>query len=44
MPGGENEVVPTDPARLVGIIFQRVTVEHRAHLGTSERQSEVPGF
>ena len=33
--GGENEVVATDPARLVGIVFERVTVEDRAHFGAA---------
>ena len=30
-----------DPARLLGIMFERVTVKHGAHLGASQRQPEV---
>src|SRR5207253_3939713 len=36
--GREHKIVPADPARLVGIVFESVTIKHRAHFGTAKRQ------
>ena len=37
-------MVAVDPARFVGIVFERVAVEDRAHLGAAEREAEVAGL
>ena len=42
--GGENKVIAPDPARLFRIVFERVTVEDRAHLRAAQRKTEVTGF
>ena len=39
--GGEDEIIATDPARFVGIMFQGVTVKNRAHFGAAERKPEM---
>ena len=44
MAGGENEVIAPDPARLFRVVFERVTVEHRAHFRAAQRKTEVTGF
>ena len=41
---GENEIIAADPARLVGVVFERVAVKDRSHLRASQRQTEVPRF
>src|SRR5437762_8257361 len=42
--GGEHEIVPADPAWLVGIMLESVPIKHRAHFGTAKRQSQMSGF
>src|SRR2546429_6587157 len=42
MPRRQNEIIPPDPARLVWIMFQRMTIEHGTHLRAAERKSEMP--
>ena len=42
--GRENEIVATDPARLFGIMFERVTVKDRAHFRATERQTKMTGL
>ena len=42
--GGENKVIAPDPTRLFRIVFERVTVEDRAHLRAAQRKTEVTGF
>ena len=42
--GGENEIIATDPAWLIGIVFQNRSVKYRAHLRAAERQSEMAGL
>ncbi len=37
VPGGKNEIVAIDPARLIWIMSEQITVEHRPDLGASER-------
>ena len=44
VPGRENEIIAADPARLVGIVFERVTVKDRAHFRATQRQPEMPGL
>src|SRR6266446_9910642 len=44
VPGRENKIIATDPTRLIGIMFKRVTVKDRAHLRATERKSEMPGL
>src|SRR5712691_4321790 len=39
--GGEDEIITTDPARFVGVMFQRVTVKYSAHFGAAERKPEM---
>ena len=41
VPGGKNEVVAIDPARLIWIMSEQITVEHRPDLRASERQTKV---
>ena len=40
----ENEVVPSNPARFLRVMFERVAVQHCPHLRTSQRKTEVPRF
>src|SRR6266404_2732222 len=42
--GRENEIIATDPTRLIGVMFKRVPIKHRAHLRATERKSEMPGL
>src|SRR5258707_15262310 len=44
MPGRQHKVIAANPTRLVRIMFERVTKEHRAHSGATEREPEMPGF
>src|ERR1700704_5884736 len=44
VPGRENEIIAADPTRLIGVMFKRVTVKHRAHLRATERKSEMSGL
>src|SRR4029077_10613180 len=37
VPGGKNEIVAIDPARLIWIMSEQITVEHRPDLRASER-------
>ena len=41
MPSGENEVIAADPARLVGIVPQRVTVKDGAHFRAAQRKPQM---
>ena len=40
--GRQNKIIATDPAGLVRIMFQSITVKDGAHLRASERKTEVP--
>src|SRR5260370_2837383 len=42
--GGEDKIVPADPARLLRIMFEIAPVKHRAHFGTAKRQSQMSRF
>jgi hypothetical protein len=42
VPGGENEDIAIDPARLVRIISQRMTKKHRPDFRATEWKPEVP--
>ena len=42
--GGENEVIAIDPARLVGVMFQRIAVEDCAHFRAAQRQAKMAGL
>src|SRR6266478_1965487 len=44
MTGRKNEIVAIDPTRVVGIMFERIAVEHRSHFGTTQRKPKVTGF
>src|SRR5260370_34733563 len=44
MPGRQHKVIAANPTRLVRIMFERVTIEHRAHFGATEREPEMPGL
>ena len=35
VPGGENEIIAIDPARLVGVVLERVAIKNSAHLGAA---------
>ena len=39
--GRQNEIIAPDPARLFGIMLERIAVKDGAHLGASQRQAEV---
>ena len=41
MPGGENEEIAIDPARLVRIVFQCVPKKNCAYFSATERQTKV---
>src|SRR5438067_8983170 len=41
VPGGKNKIVAIDPARLIWIMSEQITVEHRPDLRASERQTKV---
>ena len=43
MPGGEDEAVAIEPARLFGIEAQDVAEEDGPDLGAAERQAEMAG-
>src|SRR5947208_3051868 len=42
VPGGENEDIAIDPARLVRIISQRMTKKHRADFSATKWKPEMP--
>src|SRR4029077_5706569 len=44
MPGRQHKVIAANPTWLVRIMFERVTIEHRAHFGATEREPEVSGL
>src|SRR3982074_315435 len=44
MPCGENEIIATNPARLVRVMFESVAVKDGAHFGAAKRKSEVTGL
>ena len=41
VPGGENEVIAANPARLVGIMPQRVAVKDGAHFRAAQRKPQM---
>ena len=41
MPGGKNEIVALDPARLFWIMSEHVTVKDRAYFCASQRQTKM---
>ena len=44
MAGGENEVIAPDPARLIGIMTEKIAVKHRAHFRAAKRKTEMAGL
>jgi hypothetical protein len=41
--GREDEAVAVEPAGILGIVHQRIAIEHGADLGGAERQAEMAG-
>src|ERR1700719_1280177 len=44
MPGRQHKVIAANPTWLVRIMFECVTIEHRAYFRTTEREPEMPGL